>query len=252
MTTPQQTTFTDAITSWDGSLVQQGQDASGLAAILAAIKGEPADAAFVAVSLALAEGGSQVQGDKVTIDASLMDVGSAGSGLVTEATTDVSNMGSTPGDTGDATDMLGAVGFLQSTMQGQLNLIQTEGPQGAGVWVDGSTATSIVNACNGIDALFGGSASAPPSAATVASDISTWTTQGSATAPNGQTGMQNIQALNGFVSTLNNAFNGYSQMQNNALQFQNNQVGQIVTSSRALLQAIVNMTRGVVGNLKSG
>jgi hypothetical protein len=243
--TPQQQAFNNAISAWGTSLQDQGDDANSLHEALLRLEKLPPDAAFVQMSMLLSSGGIQVQGDKVSILASLMNTGSAGSGLSTEITSDINSLGSSSGTGAEAADLVDAVGFLKSQMQNQLSLIQAGGPQGPGVWIDGSTANSVLSACNSITTLLG---SSDPT--TVAKEIGSWATDPTAKASNGRTGSQNLQALNGFVATTGNAFGGFNQMQNNALQFQDNQIGQMVTSARSLLQDIVSLVRAAVAASK--
>lgn len=237
--TPQQQALTNAVLAWEASLTEQSDDAASLKQAIERLAKLPPDEAFVQIAMAFASGDTQVQGDKVTITASLMNAGSAGSGIATEITSDISDIES--GSSTAAADLVGAVGFLTTQMQNQLGLISSEGPQGKGVWIDGPTAGSVLSACKSITGLLGSDA---------AGNIQSWSADPTKTSSNGKTGSQNLQALNGYVSTLGNAFGGYSQMQNNALQFQNNQIGQVVTSSRALLQNIVTLMRALVASLK--
>jgi hypothetical protein len=248
--TPVQQSVVDNINAWQNDTQNSSNDWTMFTQAIKKIMGggnsqQEVDERFMEISLALG-GALQCQGDGVTVAAGLMNIGSSSSAVETEITNALTQIQQTNNDTKDATTLLSDLKFLQGQMENQLpgaNGAPAVGP----VWADQGTASAVLSAVNGLLKQLGGSNATPTS---VAALVNGWANNPNTKDGTGQTGEQQLSTLNGSLSTVTNAFGGYSQMENNAIQFLNGQLGQVVSAFRSIVQSIVTENKGSVANQK--
>jgi hypothetical protein len=230
-----------AISSYNAALSEQNAAWSSLQNALHDLTGKSIGEQFMLAMMLIMPDVMKVQGDQLSVTAAKMNIGSVLSGAITSITNDLTALEGPNGasDTAAAQNLVSELNHLKTLLSP------------APAWMSGSTATSIIDACNQFLNMFGSNATP----ATIAAAINSWATNPTATNstyPGQGTGQQNIQALNGFLSTENNAVNGYSQMQNNAMQFQNNNISQLLSSLKALWQSIATENAALVKNSLTG
>ncbi len=248
-----QTAFTNNISAWRTDVTDTSNDWTAFQLSIKNIMAETGpdgkpntDAQFLAISMAL-EGATQCQGDKVGVAAGLMNIGSAGSAIVTEITQMISAIPSSGGCTCDAATLVKDVQFLESQMEADKALPANQQWSGAG------TQSSVIQACQGILSELGVTAGETPSeaAASVNVMINSWTENPNTVAANGQTGEQNLQTLNGSNSTLNNSFGGYSQMENNAMSYATGIESTEVGVERSVFSALTAESKALTANQRA-
>lgn len=257
---PSSIPLTNAITDYTDAITDQSDDESALngpggaiAQMMADVKAGNVGEAF-AMAMTIMLDAMHVRSDSIRVLAKQLDIGSACASLVTQITTNLNYVenNAVPGSdaTGPSSNQCQAVANVENAFA----ILQTSlSPTPS--WIDGDTASAVLNAISDIGTQA--TAYAPnPSGPGVTLGYSL---NAAALDPDkgpiwwaGKvTGQQLIQSINGDVGTMNNAFNGYSQGLSNSVQFTSQQISQILNASTSVIQSYVNMCKGIVQNVGS-
>ncbi len=195
----------------------------------------------------------QLTGDRAGAQSAAQGVGAACSNKVNEMVSDfnvLQDPSSTPAEqTAAAADLSNGIGVLQNTLAA--NALLPKDHQ----WIDPATASNITTALNDFSAMFGGSPGVAPSAGTIQSNITTWSSIVNNPSPptSGQASRsqatQNLQTALGHLNTTNSAFSSSTTIQGNLLQSEFSQVTTMSNAMRDLLQSLLSFARTVSGNL---